>query len=235
MTNEEKCPVCKAPQGLNPHCRECLWALTEGKAGGARLYTREEFEAALLEAVQNVTKSREREQRRSAIQVQDWLNTAIEAAAEALEYGAVQDGDGDLPDGESFALLMGSLLRIWQSLRHLRRLLPPGAPSRAAAEDAPSPEPRGDEDSSGEASGDVVGLDQAERRALERVRQVEARIRNELDLARGAIIGAASLARRGTPANPAGSLQVARELLTAACGSTAPIDELARVIEGGAR
>lgn len=78
----------------------------------------------------------------------------------------------------------------------------------------------------------MTRLDEAERRALALVQQAEDRIRNELDWARGAILSASHLARRGPPANPARSLQVARELLLKACGSAAPLDELAQAIGG---
>lgn len=76
-------------------------------------------------------------------------------------------------------------------------------------------------------------IDEAERRALALVQEAENRIRNELDRARGAIISAAHLARRGAPANPALAIATARELLTAACGSSAAVEELACLIQGG--
>jgi len=75
-------------------------------------------------------------------------------------------------------------------------------------------------------------LDAVERLTLRRLQAVQERILSQIDGARGAVLCAVSLARKGPPARPEMALDTARELLLDACGSAAALDELAQAIGG---
>ena len=82
---------------------------------------------------------------------------------------------------------------------------------------------------------DPRALETVEREALARVRALRERITAQLSALEESVTTAAKCARAGDIRGAKRALEAAREWSRAVCQSTAPVDALAAVIEGGAR